>query len=938
MTSDTVHARRVATALSLLVIATALTWPGSASAACTAPSRSGWSAITTPARTAAFAVLGDGRLVTTDGKTLFESDDYGCTWGQLWRVPDTPSADFPFAGERITHVGRSGPQLHLALSGPHFLTSADGGRTWTASDRGLVPGGAPSSVAVSPGNPDVIYLAVRLDASDDAASLVATQGNSVKTTKVFRSDDAGATWSLVAVPFAAYGPRDSGVSTGSAPGIVWDIEVDPLDARSVWAATTAGLFSSADGGESWTAAVGDVAGTGPDVRAVDVRRAPGSPASIIAVEPATGLELRSTNGAAGPWLRRTFPGFKSLWGEEAADPMISIAHGAPEGPVLAAGPKGAFLDAPGGWTDVSPLTLGTGYTGTLVELAPDPSSRTRFWGRTRTGTTILTYALPPPSSVGTAQGGSSRPGGPLAALSTPELSIGELAEPRPADLSPAKAVVELAPGESAVRRYALVLPPRPTPLDVYFLLDTTGSMSDVIRSLTRGVGAIVTRLRAMGIDVHVGLGQFRTYPLPNDEALNFPYRRDVDISAPGRAHVDALLAMEGEGRSGANLTALYQAALGAGQDVTPPGPSGADVPSGLGATFRPGAVKVVVHAADDYFRTPDRGNPNDTYPPPTWPGPTFEQAIAALQAEDVYQVGAAVGYDTGATPDGFSALIDLRRVAQETSSVAPADGTDCDGDRRPDIAPGAPLVCGIPSDGAGGLLVPAIVGLLEAVRDEAPVGLGETKDSGAVAEIAPSAYAAVDLKTTNNLEFAVTFECDLDDAGTTRAVGLAATLRSAVVARTRATIICRGERQPALGDTPVDRLPAVAAAPPPPPLPPPDPLPPPGQAPVHALAPAAEPAPAPAQAPAGQPQSVLVHQRQVQPQVALVHAVQHTREQIAMEHAMVGMDGGRPDPLDAVKYGLASATLSLLLLWGLGTAVARRTCELAAPARPRRRY
>lgn len=53
--------------------------------------------------------------------------------------------------------------------------------------------------------------------------------------------------------------------------------------------------------------------------------------------------------------------------------------------------------------------------------------------------------------------------------------------------------------------------------------------------------------------------------------------------------------------------------------------------------------------------------------------------------------------------------------------------------------------------------------------------------------------------------------------------------------------------------------------------------------------------------------------------MALVHASQQVREQVAMENAMVRTSHVR-DSMASVKFGLASGALSLIVLWGLGTA------------------
>lgn len=122
--------------------------------------------------------------------------------------------------------------------------------------------------------------------------------------------------------------------------------------------------------------------------------------------------------------------------------------------------------------------------------------------------------------------------------------------------------------------------------------------------------------------------------------------------------------------------------------------------------------------------------------------------------------------------------------------------------------------------------------------------------------------------------------------------------------------------------TPVERetipLRAVPIAPVPPAPPPP---------PATGSAPAPISEPAPAQAPnpqsAPHPAVAVAAQPQQQPQVALVHAAQSLREQLGEQYAMSSVRG-RAEPLEAVKYGLGIAALTMILAYGIAYSTARR--------------
>lgn len=135
--------------------------------------------------------------------------------------------------------------------------------------------------------------------------------------------------------------------------------------------------------------------------------------------------------------------------------------------------------------------------------------------------------------------------------------------------------------------------------------------------------------------------------------------------------------------------------------------------------------------------------------------------------------------------------------------------------------------------------------------------------------------------------------------------------------------------------------PAVLAPPPQPPAPPvvpavgfvPQPIPNLGPVPV------AEPAPAPApqmqSQGQAQAQGALVPQRQEQPQMALVHAAQRLKDQLAVEHAMVRARR-TPDPLEMGKFGLGLAALSLIVAYGYVSLAAHRIRTVRISRSPRR--
>ena len=207
---------------------------------------------------------------------VFVSDDRGVTWAP------TPMTGLPRIAENAAHANtilasdaRAG-EVYLCVSGKvgagsgGVFRSVDGARTWTFDGDGL-PAGQPfyrpeiylggHELAIGPdGRAVTIGINVgrvfRRGAEPDArwAESSVTLGgkpNDVRADPhrpgrfyiaaseggLWRSDDAGATWTKLALP---------GPSRGA-----WQITVDRRIAGRLAVSTTDGVFYSADGGDAW---------------------------------------------------------------------------------------------------------------------------------------------------------------------------------------------------------------------------------------------------------------------------------------------------------------------------------------------------------------------------------------------------------------------------------------------------------------------------------------------------------------------------------------------------------------------------------------------------------------------------------------------------------------------------------------------------------------
>lgn len=232
-----------------------------------------------------------------------------------------------------------------------------------------------------------------------------------------------------------------------------------------------------------------------------------------------------------------------------------------------------------------------------------------------------------------------------------------------------------------------------SPLDVYMLVDLSGSFADDLPIFKAQAPNMIMNLEASFPGTRFGLGKFEDYPIhPFGDASSGDkaYERIIDLTFDTDAVlscISSLFTRYGEDGPQSQLPALYQAATGAGQDLSGVGFPGASIPPGQQANFRDGATKLFVLWTDAPFHNP--GDPG-TIP---YPGPSFDETVEAINSLDPPMV---IGISSGS-----GGVADLRRMAVATGALAPAGGVDTNGDGIIDILEGQPLVCAISPSGVG---------------------------------------------------------------------------------------------------------------------------------------------------------------------------------------------------------------------------------------------
>ena len=251
------------------------------------------------------------------------------------------------------------------------------------------------------------------------------------------------------------------------------------------------------------------------------------------------------------------------------------------------------------------------------------------------------------------------------------------------------------------------------PVDVFFIVDLSGSFTDDLAAFKAQAQSIITTLNAVNPDTRFGLARFEDYPIypfGDPASGDKAYERLIDLTSDSDAVlgiISGLSVRYGYDTSQSQLAALYQAATGSGQDLSSVGYPEASIPPNQQANFRDGATKLILLWTDADFHQP--GDPGAI----PYPGPSFAATASAILALDPPKV---IGISSGG-----GGIADLQAIGFATGALAPSGGVDCDNDGIVDILEGDPLVCGIAPTGEG--IASAVVAIVKAASAEQVVNV-----------------------------------------------------------------------------------------------------------------------------------------------------------------------------------------------------------------------
>ena len=218
-------------------------------------------------------------------------------------------------------------------------------------------------------------------------------------------------------------------------------------------------------------------------------------------------------------------------------------------------------------------------------------------------------------------------------------------------------------------------------IDVFFNMDTTGSMSGAITNLRNAVnGTLIPDIRARIADTQIGIGEYKDFYLSGysyGSEGDYPFKlRTVitDNASTVSSAVSTWSATGGNDLPESVFESMYQIATGegltlSGSVIVAPNHEGIG-----GAGFRPGTMPVIVSIGDAESHTVGEGRTVGC----VGGGTDYQGPVAAVAHSRTQTVTAlnsicakSVAINNASDADACSALADFRDIAQKTGAMIP---------------------------------------------------------------------------------------------------------------------------------------------------------------------------------------------------------------------------------------------------------------------------
>jgi hypothetical protein len=244
--------------------------------------------------------------------------------------------------------------------------------------------------------------------------------------------------------------------------------------------------------------------------------------------------------------------------------------------------------------------------------------------------------------------------------------------------------------------------------DVYFLMDSTGSMGGTIENVVSSLAStIVPGLRAAIPDVQMGVGAFNDFPtMPYGDGMDQPYWHDQDITGDDAAVQSALSRVSTRSRgsgydwSESYVVAMHITASGRGTyeggasipDKTCPALPDETSPRRGYPCFRPGALPIVVLVGDAPWHNFPNNPTNTGEADYSFPTPYYADALSELLGigarvvgvcarcsggggDFAYQYQQTVATDTGTVDASGTPLVAISADGTVSTSIVDMIGT-----------------------------------------------------------------------------------------------------------------------------------------------------------------------------------------------------------------------------------------------------------------------